>query len=109
MTPAKKKILNAIKSLFVRLGHCPSYEEIGKECGLSSLSSVQKHIRNLADEGYLTFEPGRPRSIIVTPRELSGFQTCDLDHRKVYYEKGNCPVCEVLHRQNPPREVIVNG
>ena len=67
MTPAQKRVLDAIVRLTKEKGYAPSLEEIGKACGYSSLSTVHKHVKNLEDDGHLGRSDGGMRNLVATP------------------------------------------
>ncbi len=48
-------------------GYAPSVREICAALGLRSTATVHYHLRNLADKGLITMEPGRKRAISVPP------------------------------------------
>ena len=50
MTPARTRVLVAIEKFIHQKGFAPSYEEIAKACGLSSLATVSKHVRRLESD-----------------------------------------------------------
>jgi len=53
-------------------GFCPSYKEIAEAVDLSSVSTVNYQMRQLALWGYIEREPWRPRAVrlLVPPEEL---------------------------------------
>jgi len=51
-------------------GHCPSFQEIGKGIGLSSLATIHKHISTLEEKGYLQRGVHQSRSLELTPKYL---------------------------------------
>ncbi|MEV6303061.1 transcriptional repressor LexA [Actinoplanes sp. NPDC051861] len=53
LTPRQRGILAVIRDWAVRYGHAPSAREIGDAVGLSSTSSVGRHLRALEDLGFL--------------------------------------------------------
>lgn len=58
-------------------GYSPSYKEIGDEVGLRT-NSVAYQIGQLEKMGYLSREPGRPRSVVVTALYLAREQGDDM-------------------------------
>ncbi len=52
--------------------YAPTYDEIAKKFGLSSLGSVNEHIENLARKGYIKREFNAARGIqcLVPPDEI---------------------------------------
>ena len=51
---------------FMEENHCaPTFREIGKMANLSAVSTVHAHLQTLKGKGYIDYEPGVPRSIIL--------------------------------------------
>ncbi|MGH3292520.1 MAG: LexA family protein, partial [Trebonia sp.] len=62
--------------------YSPSYSEIGDAVNLKSSSAVSYQVDVLEKMGYLSRQPGRPRSIVVTAlyrRALSAIPAVDHD------------------------------
>jgi repressor LexA len=59
MRRRQKEILEVIRKFLREKGYSPSIREIGKEAGLSSPSSVFKHILKLEKEGFIKREGGK--------------------------------------------------
>ncbi|MFC4132623.1 transcriptional repressor LexA [Hamadaea flava] len=53
LTPRQRGILGVIRDWVVRHGYPPTAREIADRVGLSSTSTVAKHLRDLEDRGYL--------------------------------------------------------
>lgn len=66
VTPRQIQILDIIRTATRERGFAPSYEEIGRLAGLSSLATVHKHIQNLKNKGLLRHKYNRARSIQPT-------------------------------------------
>lgn len=66
LTPVQRAILDFVPDYTRRCGYPPSLLEIGDAVNLKSGSAVLYQIRALERMGYLSHEPGRPRSIVVT-------------------------------------------
>jgi len=47
-------------------GHSPSMREIATGCGLRAQTGVLAHVRQLAQDGYLLYEPVEPTSHAMT-------------------------------------------
>jgi repressor LexA len=62
------QILEVIESYIARHGCSPSNREIAAAAGLKSASSVLRHLQQLKADGYVTFQPGVPRTVRVLPR-----------------------------------------
>jgi repressor LexA len=68
LTEHQQKIIDAIVSLMQKHKISPTYEEIAAESGLSSISSVYKHIDALEARGYIYREERTRRSIRLVGR-----------------------------------------
>jgi repressor LexA len=66
MTPKRKAILDFIRRYMAREGYAPSYPEIMEEFSFRSPNSVFKHVRALAQEGYLKRAWNARRGIVLT-------------------------------------------
>lgn len=67
LTPIQRDVHQFMEDFRQHRGHPPSYREIADAVGLASLSSVSRHVRTLEKKGYLSREPGRPRTAVVRP------------------------------------------
>ena len=65
LTKKQFQILSFLHSFLQNEGYCPSFEEIGKKLGLSSVATVHKHICALERKGYIRRGQNRSRSIEV--------------------------------------------
>lgn len=65
MTDREKDIFEFIISFIGKYGYSPSIREITKGVYLASTYSVQRHLVNLSDKGFLKHTPKTPRSIVV--------------------------------------------
>jgi repressor LexA len=66
LTPVQRAILDFVLDYTRRSGYSPSYLEIGDAVNLKSSSAVSYQVGLLETMGYLSRQPGRPRSIVVT-------------------------------------------
>ncbi|HEY2520111.1 MAG TPA: hypothetical protein VGJ19_08375 [Streptosporangiaceae bacterium] len=62
------QILQAIEHYIALHGCSPSNREIAAAAGLKSPSTVLRHLKQLKADGYLTYQPGVPRTVRVLPR-----------------------------------------
>src|ERR1700749_3548684 len=62
------EILQVIERYIAVHGCSPSSREIAAAAGLKSPSSVQRHLQQLKADGYVTYQPGVPRTVRVLPR-----------------------------------------
>ena len=61
----REQMLEAIVGFMLEKGYPPSVREIGKMVGLSSTSSVNAHLRRMAETGMINMEIDQPRTITV--------------------------------------------
>lgn len=62
VTRRQKQILDFLTAYRRRHGYSPSIEEIRDHLGLSAVSTVHRHLENMAAEGLITREKHRTRS-----------------------------------------------
>jgi len=67
ITRRQRQVYDLISRFVAEKGYSPSFEEIGKGLGLSSLATVHKHVSNLQKNGLLTRDYNRSRSIDLLP------------------------------------------
>ncbi|MEU1418101.1 MarR family transcriptional regulator [Streptomyces sp. NPDC005731] len=65
-TIARESILRCIRESIARRGASPTMQELGKQLGLSSTSSVHYRLRRIEELGYIAREPGRTRGVRLT-------------------------------------------
>lgn len=65
LTDRRRRILRVIKNSIRDRGYPPTFQEIAAEVGLSSTSSVKLHIDHLVQDGYITTDPMKPRTIQI--------------------------------------------
>lgn len=61
----RQSILDYIVAYSFEHGYSPTVREIGQAVGLASSSSVWGELRALADDGRITYEPRKARTIRV--------------------------------------------
>lgn len=69
LTRRQKQVLDFLRSFLARQGYVPSFEEIGAGLGLSSVSTVHKHLATLQAKGYLRRGPGFRRHLELINRD----------------------------------------
>ena len=62
------QILQVIERYIARHGCSPSNREIAAAAGLKSASSVLRHLQQLRADGYVSYQPGVPRTVRILPR-----------------------------------------
>jgi repressor LexA len=61
------QILQVIERYIAVHGCSPSNREIAEAAGLKSPSTVLRYLRQLKADGYLTYQPGVPRTVRILP------------------------------------------
>jgi repressor LexA len=69
LTKRQREILDYVESFVENYGYSPSFEEIAKFFGYSSLATVHEHLSNLERKGYLRKNYNKSRSLEVVPAE----------------------------------------
>lgn len=70
MTSAQDKILQFIRSFLEKNQIPPSLREIQEHCGFSAIGTIQYHIRQLTQAGFIEVKPRLSRGITLTQRSL---------------------------------------
>jgi repressor LexA len=65
LSPLRRKIVRVLEESLRSRGYAPSMREIGEAVGLASTSSVAYQLSVLEVKGYLSREPGRPRTAVL--------------------------------------------
>jgi len=68
MTDTHRRILTFIRQFIAIHSYSPSMREIQGACEICSTSMVSYHLGRLRHFGYLTYERGKPRTIVLTGR-----------------------------------------
>ncbi len=71
LTKRQKEILDYITGFIDGHGYSPSFEEIAKAFGYSSLATVHEHLSNLERKGYIRKSYNESRSIEMVPKDGS--------------------------------------
>ena len=69
LTKRQKEILDYITGFIDDHGYAPSFEEIARSFGYSSLATVHEHLSNLERKGYIRKSYNESRSIEMVPEE----------------------------------------
>jgi repressor LexA len=67
LTKRQKEILDFLELFLAEYGYPPSYEEIARNFGYTSLATVHEHLENLSDKGYIRKSRNSSRSIELVP------------------------------------------
>ena len=70
LTKRQKEILDFLQVYLEEYGYAPSFEEIARRFGYSSLATVHEHLENLREKGYIRKSYNASRSIEVMPSGL---------------------------------------
>jgi repressor LexA len=69
LTKRQKEILDHVNDYIQAHGYAPSFEEIARAFGYSSLATVHEHLSNLERKGYIRKTYNESRSIEMLPRD----------------------------------------
>jgi repressor LexA len=69
LTRRQKQILDHIEAFIGEHGYAPSFEEIGRHFGFTSLATVHEHLSNLERKGYIRKSFNESRSIELVEDE----------------------------------------
>jgi repressor LexA len=61
----KQQILDFIKSFIAKNGYAPTLREIASGLSLASAANIHTHLNNLKKQGFIDWEPDKPRTIKV--------------------------------------------
>ncbi len=67
LTKRQKEILDFLHDFVSENGYAPSFEEIARRFGYSSLATVHEHLENLRAKGYIRKSYNASRSIELVP------------------------------------------
>ena len=67
LTKRQKEILDFLEIFVAEYGYPPSYEEIARNFGYTSLATVHEHVENLRQKGYIRKSYNASRSIELVP------------------------------------------
>lgn len=67
LTKRQKQILDFLELFLAEYGYPPSYEEIARNFGYTSLATVHEHLENLEQKGYIRKSYNASRSIELVP------------------------------------------
>ena len=67
----QRQILQVIEHYIAVHGCSPSSRDIAAAAGLKSPSTVLRHLRQLKADGYVTYQPGVPRTVrVLRPSQI---------------------------------------
>jgi repressor LexA len=69
LTKRQREILDYVESFLENYGYSPSFEEIARFFGYSSLATVHEHLSNLERKGFLRKNYNKSRSLELVPAE----------------------------------------
>ena len=67
LTKRQKEILDFLEGFLAENGYSPSFEEIAKHFGYTSLATVHEHLENLRQKGYIRKSYNASRSVELIP------------------------------------------
>lgn len=65
ITKRQKEVLEIINEHVIEKGYPPSYREIAFRMNISSSATIQGFLNSLKLKGFVTWEPGQPRTLKV--------------------------------------------
>ena len=65
LTVIQTNVYDQLCEFIEKEGYVPSYRQLMKKLGLSSTSTIKGHLDRLKDKGYITWEPGQPRTLKI--------------------------------------------
>lgn len=66
LTPSGRATLLLLDAFITDKGYSPTLRELMFLMGLSSVSTMAWHLDILRRDGYVTWEEGRPRTLVIT-------------------------------------------
>lgn len=78
LTKRQKQILDFLEVFLEEYGYPPSYEEIARNFGYTSLATVHEHLENLRQKGYIRKSYNASRSIELMPTGTAGASAVEL-------------------------------
>jgi repressor LexA len=67
LTKRQKEILDFLEAFMSENGYAPSFEEIARHFGYTSLATVHEHLENLKQKGYIRKSYNASRSLELVP------------------------------------------
>src|SRR5688572_5523730 len=67
LTKRQKEILDFLEAFLSENGYAPSFEEIARHFGYTSLATVHEHLENLKQKGYIRKSYNASRSLELVP------------------------------------------
>jgi repressor LexA len=67
LTKRQKEILDFLEGFLAENGYAPSFEEIARHFGYTSLATVHEHLENLKQKGYIRKSYNASRSLELVP------------------------------------------
>src|SRR3954468_13532822 len=67
LTKRQKEILDFLEGCLSENGYAPSFEEIARNFGYTSLATVHEHLENLKQKGYIRKSYNASRSLELVP------------------------------------------
>lgn len=92
LTARQQQILNFIQEYMQLHNQAPSFRDIMKFFGFSSLNGVQKHIEALKNKGVLHMEPHQPRSMKLQSVEKASSTSSEIELPFVGFISSHQPI-----------------
>lgn len=69
LTPKQQEVLDKIKLYIKNYKRSPSIRNLCFLCGVNSPATINMHLKNLKEKGYIDYIKGEHRSIVVLENE----------------------------------------
>jgi repressor LexA len=108
LTKRQKQILDFLELFLAEYGYPPSYEEIARNFGYTSLATVHEHLENLEQKGYIRKSYNASRSIELVP---SGTEARAVDLPLLGLVAAGQPIEAVQDRESVtvPEDLVTRG
>ncbi len=95
LTRRRKEVLDFMKAYLKKNGYSPSLQEIQKKLKLASVSTAHFHVSKLQNEGYITKQHGKARSIEISRLE-NRIERIELYLPSIYIKNEKCHICKQI-------------
>lgn len=65
LTTTQKRVYYIIKDFIEQKGYSPSFREIAALHGATSPATIQFHLKNLRDKGYISYIDNKSRTLTI--------------------------------------------
>lgn len=69
LTENQRRVLNSLAAFWQERGYGPSLDDLRVRMGFEAKNGVRCHLEALRRKGWVTWEPGKPRTLHIIPAE----------------------------------------